>query len=290
MSRLPPLNAIKAFEAAAQHLSFTRAAETLNVTQSAISHQVRILECHVGKPLFRRSPNGLTLTKGGASLFKTIHEALNMIATAVDDATQEAVGEIITITLRPFLSFNWLSPRLSTLYDTYPDARIRLNHTNSTLDHNMSTHELAIVLGDGNWPKMKVDFLMPCELTPICSPKLCQERHMPKHLSDLQTETLLHERTVGNWPRWLSLAGDPRPGPQRHIFIDDTNVRIQATVDGQGVALSNPKLLAPQIAQGRLVAPFDTMLIGHNYYILSRNDLSQDTKVIRDWIIEQASI
>jgi LysR family glycine cleavage system transcriptional activator len=291
MSRLPSLNALKAFEAAARHLSFTRAAETLNVSQSAISHQVKLLEEHVGKPLFRRAPSGLTLTDAGETLFDSTHEAFEMIMAAISEARGEPQNEIVTLTIRPFLSFNWLSPQLSKFYERHPGRNIRLQHTNGSIDVDSGDFDIAIVLGDGNWPTMDVDFLMPCELTPLCSPKFCSDREKPKQLSDLKTSTLLHESKLGNWPRWLALAGDPNPGSRRHMFIDDTNVRIQAAIKGQGVVLSNPKLLSSEIEKGNLIAPFDVMLTDYSYYIVRPKESSkqQKTQVLRDWLTEQAA-
>jgi LysR family glycine cleavage system transcriptional activator len=291
MSRLPSLNALRAFEAAARRLSFTQGAEALNVSQSAISHQVRLLESHIGKPLFQRSPSGLTLTDVGTTLFESVHEAFDMIMAAVSETSGEPRNEIVTLMIRPFLSFNWLSPKLSKFYERYPDSKLRLQHTNSSIDFESGNFDIAIILGDGNWPNMEVDLLMPCGLTPLCSPRFCSDREKPKLLSDLKTSTLLHESTFGNWPRWLALAGDPNPGSRRHVFIDDTNVRIQAAIKGQGVVLSNPKLLSDEIKKGNLIAPFDIMLTDYSYYIVfPRNRLKQrKTQILKDWLTEQAA-
>jgi LysR family transcriptional regulator, glycine cleavage system transcriptional activator len=291
MSRLPSLNALKAFEAAARHLSFTRAAEALNVSQSAISHQVKLLEEHVGKPLFRRSPSGLSLTNAGEILFDSTHEAFEMIMAAISETRDQPQNEIVTLMIRPFLSFNWLSPQLSKFYEKYPGRNIRLQHTNGGIDVESGDFDIAIVVGDGNWPTMDVDFLMPCELTPLCSPRFCGDGEKPRQLSDLKTSTLLHESKLGHWPRWLALAGDLDPGSRRHMFIDDTNVRIQAAIKGQGVVLSNPKLLSPEIEKGNLVAPFDVMLTDYNYYIVRPKESSkhQKTQVLKDWLTEQAA-
>jgi LysR family transcriptional regulator, glycine cleavage system transcriptional activator len=291
MSRLPPLNALKAFEAAARHLSFTRGAEALNVSQSAISHQVRLLESHMGKPLFRRSPSGLVLTEVGVTLFDSVHEAFGIIMAAVSEANPGPQDELITLTLRPFLSFNWLSPKLSQFYERYPDKKIKLHHRNNNIDLENDDFDLAIVLGDGNWPGMQVDFLIPCELTPLCSPRFCSDDEKPQQLSDLKIKTLLDEGDHAKWERWLALAGDTNPGARRHVFIDDTNVRIQAAIKGQGIVLSNPKLLSPEIENGNLVAPFDIMLTDYNYYIVCKKNKAKKrkTKILRDWLIEQAT-
>ncbi|MGV6875236.1 transcriptional regulator GcvA [Pseudochelatococcus sp. B33] len=289
MSRLPPLNALKAFEAAARHLSFTRGAEALNVTQSAISHQVKLLEDYMGKPLFQRSPSGLSLTETGSALYGSVRDAFDMIAVAVDEAKSEPWNNVITIILRPLLSSNWLSPRLSRFYELHPDCKIRLNHTNGTVDFDSDDFDIAILAGDGNWPDVDVEFLMPCGLTPVCSPTLCGNDGKPQQLSDLRTNTLLHEGTYGNWLRWLALAGDASLGSRRHVFIDDTNVRIHAAINGQGVALSNPQLLAAEIEKGDLVAPFDTMLTNYDYYVVYRRKANREIRIFKDWLFEQAA-
>lgn len=295
MRRLPPLNALKAYEAAASHLSFTRGAEALNVSQSAISQQVRLLESHLGKSLFQRLPSGLALTDDGTKLFESAHEAFDILLNAVAEIRDEASSQeehsgVVTLMMRPFLSFNWLSPRLSEFYRDHPDGKIRLQHTNSNADFEGDSFDIAIILGDGNWPNMDTEFLMHCELTPLCNPKFCSGERKPQQLSDLSTNTLLHESKLGNWPRWLALAGDPDPGSRRHVFIDDTNVRIQAAINGQGVALSNPNLLSSEIEKGNLVAPFEIMLTDYSYYVVSPKSrpMKRKAKVLKEWLIRQA--
>ena len=291
MSRLPPLNALKAFEAAARHLSFTRGAQALNVTQSAISHQVRLLEEHLGQSLFHRSSAGLRLTRSGASLYDSVHRAFQTIVDTVDELEAEQQDSVLNIGIRPFLSFNWLAARLSGFYDAHPDVKIRLHHTNGSFDFAQGEIDLAILLGEGNWPDMDVEFLMPCELTPVCSPMVCGGQKKPRRLSDLRTNTLLHEGTFGNWPRWLALSGEPGVEHAQHVFIDDTNVRIQAAIKGQGVALSNPKILAEDITKGSLIAPFDVVLADFSYYVVSpkHSPVDRNTRIFKNWLSEQAS-
>ncbi|WP_108663097.1 LysR substrate-binding domain-containing protein [Acuticoccus kandeliae] len=290
MSRLPPLNSLKAFEAAARHLSFTRGAEALNVTQSAISHQVRQLEEHLQKPLFNRSATGLSLTEHGRTLFETVHTAFGSILATVNELEGGSRGEILTVSLRPFLSFNWLSPRISDFYARHPNVTIRLSHTYEQPDPSADDVDLAILLGTGDWPDADVQYLMPCDLTPVCSPLLCERLGRPIELSDLRTQTFIHERTYGHWPRWLTLAGDPTLGAKHELFIDDTNVRIQAAIRGQGIPISNPRLLANEFACGNLIAPFDIRLTDLAYYVVSPKKARprENAHVLREWLVAEA--
>jgi LysR family glycine cleavage system transcriptional activator len=290
---LPPLNPLRAFDAAAQHLSFTRAAEALNVTQSAVSHQIRLLEDFLGQPLFCRTAHGLSLTESGKSLSPVVRAAFDSISMAVDEMKSDELGQPLTLSLRPFFSFNWLSPRLVDFRNTHPDIRIKLNHTNALIDFKQLPTDLAIVMGNGNWPNMDmvdVEFLMPCPLTPICNPSLIVGLGRPLKVSDLENYTLLHEGTYGNWPRWLQLAGVPSD-MHHDVFIDDTNVRIQAAINGQGFTLGNPKLLADEIKKGNLVIPFELMLNDLSYYIVGSKagTLNKKTKAFKTWVLKHAA-
>jgi LysR family glycine cleavage system transcriptional activator len=290
---LPPLNPLRAFDAAAQHLSFTRAAEALNVTQSAVSHQVRLLEDFLGKPLFYRAAQGLCLTESGKSLSPVVRAAFDSISAAVDQMRSGELGGTLTLSLRPFFSFNWLSPRLVDFRNTHPDIKIELHHTNALIDFKQLPTDLAIVMGNGKWPNkdlVDIEFLMPCPLTPICNPSLISGLGRPLRVSDLENHTLLHEGTYGNWPNWLKLAGAPN-GMHHDVFIDDTNIRIQAAIKGQGFTLGNPKLLADEIKKGNLVIPFDLMLDDLSYYIIGSKTGSSSKKIrdFKSWVLKHAA-
>jgi LysR family glycine cleavage system transcriptional activator len=291
---LPPLNALRAFDAVAQHLSFTRAAEALNVTQSAVSHQVRLLEDFLGKPLFHREAHGLSLTESGKSLSPVVRTAFDSLTMAVDEMKSGELGQTLTLSLRPFFSFNWLSPRLVDFRNNHPDIKIELYHTNALIDFKQLPTDLAIVMGSGSWPNMNmvdIEHLMPCPLTPMCNPSLIRDLGRPLKVSDLDNYTLLHEGTYGNWPCWLKLAG-ARNVVRHDVFIDDTNVRIQAAINGQGFAMGNPKLLADEMKKGNLVIPFDLMLNDLSYYMVgSRSGIpSKKIKAFKTWILKHAAI
>ena len=145
------------------------------MTQSAVSHQVRLLEDFLGKPLFYREAHGLSLTESGKSLSPVVRIAFDSISMAVDEMKSGELGQTLTLNLRPFFSFNWLSPRLVDFRNNHPDINIKLHHTNALIDFKQLPTDLAIVMGNGNWPNMglvDVEFLMPCPLTPICNPSL----------------------------------------------------------------------------------------------------------------------
>jgi len=288
--RLPPLRALRAFEAAGRHLSFTRAAGELHVTQAAISHQVKELEDYLGVRLFRRHTRKLALTREGKLLLPPVREAFHGISEAIEALRLEGEGGTLTVMLRPYFSARWLSHRLGRFFERHPDVDLRLHHSIEPVDFSRGDVDMAIRFGKGDWKGMVTEPLMPLELTPVCSPRLLGDAHPLREPSDLRHYNLLHEQNSDMWARWLALAGAAGVDPAHGPVIDDTNVRIQAAIDGQGVTFGAVSLNADDLATGRLVRPFDLALTDYGYFVVyPRGALSRPkVKAFRDWLLEEA--
>lgn len=267
--RLPPLNALRAFEAAARHLSFTTAANELHVTQAAISYQIRVLEQNLNVPLFRRFTRRLELTSAGETLLPVVASALDRIAEAADRLRPPEASQVLTISLTPSVSAKWLVQRLGRFWHAHREIELRLHHSFHYVDFAREGVDVAIRLGNGAWPDLSVDYLLPANLVPVCSPRLLETTHPLGAPADLARQTLLHETDYEMWARWLRAADldwiDPRHGP----IIDEPSVLIQAAIDGEGVAICRMALVCDDLAAGRLVRPFDLSLdTGSAYYIV----------------------
>lgn len=290
MARLPPLNALRAFEAAARHLSFSQAAEELHVTQAAISHQVKQLETHLRLPLFRRSARGVKLTEAGQALLPVLREAFDAIAATVDRLGETRNVGALTVSLRPYFAVKWLAPRLTRFWQAWPQIALRLNHTTKTASFRGDEIDIAVWWGTGDWGGVESERLLRCDLTPVCSPSLVQGPYPLNSPWALRWHTLLHEETDEDWRRWLALAGVADLKPRKQLFIDDTNVRLETALKGQGVALTGRTLVEDDLAAGRLVAPFAIDLERYGYFLVyPKGALAQPRiKAFRDWILAEA--
>ncbi len=290
--RLPSPVALRAFEAAARHLSFTRAAAELNVTQAAISHQVKALESDLGVRLFNRLTRRLTLTEDGAALHAVVGDAFERIATTVARLRTPDSGGTLTVAFGPYIAAGWLAPRIGRFWRRYPDIQLRLHHTSEPVDFARSNVDLAVEWGgDGDWPGLNADLLLRVRATPVCSPVLLEGPHPLRRPGDLKHHTLLHDTGYQGWPLWLAAAGvtdiDELAGP----IIDDHNVVLHAAMDGQGVALGEASFVAQDVAAGRLVRPFELAIeIDAAYYVVCPPDALERPKVraFRDWLLEEA--
>lgn len=289
--RLPPLNSLRFFEAAARHLSFTLAARELHVTQAAVSQQIRSLEGHLGVPLFRRLTRQLLLTDEGQILLPVVHRCLEQLSETFERLSPDTEGGTLTVMLRPFFASRWLSTRLGRFWSRHPNVELRLHHSTDPSDFVREDVDMAVRWGRGEWPGVQVELLLPTTTTPVCSPALLEGPKAIRAPSDLCHHTLLHEEDYDTWSRWLAAAGAPEVNARRGLIIDDTNVRTQAAIDGQGVALAPVSLLADDIATGRLAAPFPVTLDDLAYYLIyPPNALEHaNARAFRDWLLDEAA-
>ncbi|MFT5481736.1 MAG: LysR family glycine cleavage system transcriptional activator [Halieaceae bacterium] len=286
--KLPPLNSLRAFECAARHMSFTLASGELNVTPAAVSHQVKALETFLGVALFTRLTRKLVLTGAGESLLPEVSESFDRIRDAVGGINTNVVNQRLTVRLGPSLAARWLSPRMHLFWQRYPMIDLCLYHSNSAVDFDREDIDLAITYGTGRWQGVVAARLLEIDYFPVCSPKLLGSESSASGVSLLLNQTLLHDSGYGDWEAWLSQNAMSQINSHHGIVIDDTNVLIQAAVDGQGVALCSTLFVQDHLDAGRLVRPFPTDLTSElAYYIVCprshlRRPAVQDFK---DWLL-----
>lgn len=291
--RLPSLNALRAFKAGARHLSFTRAADELHVTQTtqtAISHQVRQLEAELGFPLFRRSTRRLELTPEGQRLAPAVTQALERIAEAVEALRARRRDNLLRVSMAPAFGTKWLDGRLSRFWLAHPDVELQLNHSPLLTDFTRDDVDLAIRYGRGPWPGVVSELLIRLEKVPVCSPALLEGPHPLRHPSDLAHHVLLHEGDHAFWLQWAACVGLEGVEVRRGPIIDDVGVLTQLAIDGQGVALGSPWLLAEDLAARRLVMPFAQQLEHPEGYhlVYPPGALEQPAAALfRDWLLSE---
>jgi LysR family transcriptional regulator, glycine cleavage system transcriptional activator len=291
MSReLPPLNALRAFEAAARHLSFTKAASELHVTQAAISHQVKGLETYLGVKLFRRLTRKLLLTDAAQTLLPAVQNSFDEIATASEALAEASYHGTLDVILRPFFAARWLSHRLNRFWAQHPTIKLRLQHTSEIRDLQRAEADVAVRWGRGDWSGVEIEPLLRVKVAPVCGPALLNGPIPLRTPHDLKHHTLLHEDNYGLWERWLHGIGANDVNASKGPVIDDTNVRIQAAMDGQGLALAPLALLKDDISTRRLVTPFDYAIDDMAYYIVYTPGALEQPKVraFRDWLHSEA--
>lgn len=291
--RLPPLNALRAFEAGARHLSFTKAAEELHVTQAAVSHQVKALEEDLGVSLFRRMTRKLALTEEGRALMGVAGEALDAIAEAAESLRNQGDKRSLTVSLTPTFGTKWLAQRLGRFWSAYPEIDLRLQHSIQLVDFVRDDVDAAVRWGGGVWPGVEAVYLMRAGLTPVCAPALLQGPHPLCEAADLRHHTLLHELDYIEWAQWLALAGAHDVDSRRGPVIDDPSVLHQAVLDGQGVALGEVNLIRADLAAGRLAIPFDVDLNRDNaYYLVAppRNFERPHVQAFRDFLLAELAV
>lgn len=292
LRRLPPLNALKAFEAAARHESFTRAAEELCVTQGAVSHQVKALEAELGVKLFNRERQRLIITGAGRDYLGVVRDALDRIAVGTERLVQRQSSGVLTVSTSPDFAAKWLVHRLGRFAEAYPEVDLRVSATMHHVDFAREDVDLAVRHGDGNWPGNDVIRLSPEQLFAVCSPKLLAGRHRLVKPSDVLKFPLLHLDDRKAWAKWLEVAGFVDAKLSQGPVLNRASMIIDAAVDGQGIALARTTLAAWDLISGRLVRPFsDTLPLSKTYWIVCPKATSSLPKItmFRDWLLGEAA-
>ncbi len=260
MSRhLPPLNALRAFEAAARHLSFTNAAEELNVTPAAVSHQVKALEAHLGRGLFRRLNNALELTPEGRQYAPLLSEGFDKLAAAGDSLKDANRRQTLTVSVVTSVATKWLAPRLSRFYQSHPKFDIRVDATDRDVNLAHGEIDLSILYGPGPFQGLQHETLFVDQVFPVCSPGFARTL---KKVTDLRKATLLHidwaERhgSSPDWSAWLAAAEATAVDATRGPRFTLSSMAMDAAIAGEGVALGQNLFASGDIAAGRLVRPF----------------------------------
>ena len=292
--RLPPLNAVRAFEAAARLQSFTAAAEELSVTASAVSQQVKTLEAWLDVTLFRRTPRGLTPTDSARDYLPALTEVLDRLDHATRRLLSRESSRVLTVTVTPSLGTQWLVPRLWEFSSRCPDVDVRISTTERLVDLLVEDVDLAVRLGSARREGEVSELLIRETVAPVCAPALLAGERPLAGPADLRHRRLLHMDDpqypgVTGWRDWLDAAGaaqvDARAGPRFSVWY----LAIMEAVAGRGVALGPRSLVGDELRAGRLVAPFDLWLpAGADYYLAHREGaLTQPTlAAFREWLFE----
>jgi len=290
---LPPLNTLRAFEAAARHESFSKAADEISVTHGAVSRAVRQLEDNLGQQLFRRTTRSVTLTATGTVYVQEVRTALDRLLRATLRArSQGATGALNVSTMDSFAG-KWLLPRLYEFRQANPEIDVRLSTSELLADFVHDDIDIALRYGRGRYPGLETDFLMDEDLTPVCSPALLEGPHALKRPEDLIHHTLIHDVFFIDWQAWLKAAGVDGIDVTRGPSYQSSDLGIQAAVQGEGVALGRSALYEHDLAAGRLVRPFDLSISAdYDYYLVYPPGALENpkTKAFRDWVLEQAGV
>jgi LysR family transcriptional regulator, glycine cleavage system transcriptional activator len=290
--RLPPLNAVKAFEAAARHESFTRAAEELCVTQGAVSHQVKALESELGVKLFNRERQRLIITEAGRQYLAVVRDALDRLAIGTERLVQRQTSGVLTISTSPDFAAKWLVHRLARFVEAHPGIDLRVSATMHHVDFAREDVDIAVRHGDGNWAGLDVTRLTTEHLFAVCSPKLVTGRQRLSKPSDVLKFPLMHLEDRKDWSRWLEAAGVVGADTSRGPVLNRASMLIDAAVDGQGIALARTALAAWDLINGRLLRPFSLSLrLSKTYWIVCPQATSTLPKVkaCRDWLLAEAA-
>jgi LysR family transcriptional regulator, glycine cleavage system transcriptional activator len=291
---LPSLNGLRAFEAAARHMSFTRAAAELNVTQTAISHQIRRLEEQLGVALFIRRNRALALTHEAQDYLPSIRSAFEDLRHATEKLRRPSHEGKLTVSTTASLATKWLVLRVAAFQDANPGIDIHITTSAHLVDFRREDVDMAVRFGRGHWPGLRADWLMAEDIFPVCQPGLTSDGKPLLRPEDLAHHTLLHT-TVSreDWQLWLTAAGLPLSiASRRGLTFDQSFMAIQAAVQGLGVALGRTHLVEDDIAAGRLVAPFHMVLPQDaGYYVVTPETTADAPKVarFRDWLIASAT-
>ena len=294
--RLPPLNALRTFEAAARHLSFTAAAEELCVTAAAVSHQIRSLEDHLGTALFHRSSRALALTEAGMLLLPDVRAAFALLINATRGLRRHAFAGPLTVAVSPSFAAKWLVPRLSRFRARCPDIEVALVSSSDLVDFGREDMDLAIRYGTGLYPGLHTELLNTTEFFPVCSPKLAQGPPPLIAPDDLRHVVLLHDEVpialpmVPSWETWLKAAGvtgmDATQGPR----FNTSFFTLEMAIAGMGIALAQSTLVSADLAEGRLIRLFSVSVpVELSFFVVGPPAAFEKPKVkaFRDWLHEE---
>ncbi|RKP45231.1 transcriptional regulator GcvA [Trinickia fusca] len=286
MRKLPSLNALRAFEAVARHLSMKEAAHEMSVTPTAVSHQIRQLEESIGSPLFERRVRALVLTPQGRALYPVLRDGFDTFAQALQRIREEPQRSHATLTTTAALAARWLAPAVASFQHLHPDIDLRIHASDVALDLAGDGADIAIRYGAGRWPGLVAEHLFDDAYAPVCHPRLAVRQP-----SDLASHPLIHSqwqpslRDVPDWRAWVEAAGLALETERGLVFSDETHA-IGAAAAGQGVALVNLPLVAPELESGTLVVPFGPVLRRFGFFLVypEHRREARTTEAVRAWV------
>lgn len=294
VARLPPLNALHAFEVAARHLSFTRAAAELNVTQGAVSHRIRALEERLGRPLFRRDGRAIALTEAGEDYLPYVRRAFDQLIDGTDRVFSSGGPDVLTVTLLPSFAMQWLIPRLRGFHDSHDDIEVHLITTERVVELSREDVDLGIrIAADNEFQGLQADRLFAYDLVPVCSPRLLEGRAPLKKPADLAGHTLIHaEPEAEDWPQWLAAAGADGVDGDDGQYFDNASLAIAAAYSGLGVAVMPHAFVQDDIDDGFLVTPFSfTYQLEDAFFLVCPEASAERPKIdsFRRWLLGEAA-
>lgn len=286
--RMPPLNPLRAFEAAARHLSFTRAADELGVTQGAVSRHIRTLEDRLGFPLFARTTQGLRLEQGGRVYAQVLHDAFTRIARATDNLIATQTHSVLTIRGYTTFFLRWLIPRLPEFQLAHSDMEVRLVAATDPVDFDRDAVDIGIRYGNGRWRGWRSDLLFMDDLFPVCGAGYLASRDTTSAAATLTGSTLLHHnRRSGDWADWLAAAGIAHT-QHDNLYFEDLSIIYECARANLGMAIGQRAYIEDDLASGRLVRPFDMTLHRNlGYYLVCPAERADAPKIklFREWLL-----
>lgn len=284
-----PLNALRAFEASARHLSFTRAAIELCVTQAAISHQVKLLEERLKVSLFKRLPRGLKVTAEGEALLPVVRDSFDRMADMLERFENGYVREVLTVGVVGTFAVGWLLPRLGAFHERHPHIDLRLSTNNNRVDIAAEGLDYAIRFGSGAWHDTNAERLFEAPLSALCVPEIAERLQRPE---DLAGETLLRSYRADEWAGWFEAAGMRSDPPiARGMTFDSSLAMVEAAIQATGVALAPPKMFDRLLISGALVRPFDVFVSRGSYWLTSLKSRAETRAMaaFRHWLLDAAT-
>lgn len=284
-----PLNALRAFEVAARYQSISRASEELCVTQAAVSQQVTHLEERLGVPLFTRHHRKVVLTDDGRSLATVLHQSFEQISTAIRKVKRSKSNRVLKIVLFPTLAIRWLLPRLARFHDQHPDIDVQVTTSMARVNFITDDVDFSILYGEQIPKEVDSTPIFSEVLLPVCSPRLVQGKSLK--LDDLASQTLVHSTNrLTDWPQWLKYAGAQFKPTGGELFLGNSYLAYQAAIDGLGIAMAQVALVEQDLAEGRLVAPFEQRFNAertyHLTYLASRKNQAKIV-MFRNWVLSE---
>lgn len=290
-SQLPPLNALRVFETAARHTSFTLAADELHITQGAVSHQIKALEGWLGFALFERKGQRLLLTHAGARYSTAITAAFSSMVHATQDLLTTGSHQILDLRGYGMFFSQWLIPRLAAFHERHPDIKVRLTTHVDAVDFQRDHADMGIVYGTSPWQGLRSDLVFGDSLVAVVAPRLVAGLETPLAPETMLALPALHSRRREQWGDWLAAAGVTRRLAERDMYFEDVTILYQCALEGLGVALLQAKYVERDLTEGRLLQahPFALNRPG-GYYLVSPEEVAGPDKVLRfrDWLVEQA--
>lgn len=288
--RLPPLNALPSFEAAARHLSFSRAATELNVTHGAISRAIKHLEDQLDVQLFERATRSVRLTPIGEPYAESVREALDLLAAATKSLSARHSERTLNVSTSDGFAGRWLVPRLYRFHQANRDIDVRISTTGRLTSFLGDGIDIAIRYGGGEYSGLTSEFLTWEDVFPVCSPRLLQGAHPLREPGDLKHHTLIHDGFPIDWAAWLKSAGVTDVDAKSGLTFDSASFAVESAVQGEGVVLGRTMLVAADLSAGRLVRPFEQALTSSSRYFLvypPRAIRQRKVRAFRDWILAE---